>query len=87
KHDRSPEEKTFTIYKGVDGEWRWMSLSNWAVVDKEREVVSEGAYRDAIAYAHKSGDWGQLDLVHVDGTDVGEADMLFILNGGQEPAK
>jgi len=71
----SGEEKSFTI-------WRWMTLSNWSVVDKEREVVSEQAYKDAIAHAQKSSEWGQLDLVHVNGTDVGDCDQLFILKSG-----
>jgi hypothetical protein len=83
----TPSEKSFVSYKSADGTWRWMTLSNWAVVDKEREVVSEQAYRDGIAHAQKSGDWGELDLVHINGTDVGECDKLFILKGGHEPAK
>jgi hypothetical protein len=86
KIERGEDEKAFVSYKSADGAWRWLSLSNWAVVDKEAEVVSEQAYRDAIAYAQKSGDWGQLDEVHIDGTDVGDADTLFILKGGHEPA-
>ena len=78
---------TFTSYKSADGAWRWLSLSNWAVVDKESEIVSEQAYKDAIEHAQKSGDWGELDLVHVNGTDVGDCDTLFILKGGDSPAK
>ena len=81
------DEKSFTVYKSADGTWRWMTLSSWAVVDKEREVVSERAYQDAIAYAQKTGNWGQLDLVHVAGTDVGDCDTLFTVKGGDEPAK
>jgi hypothetical protein len=80
-------EKSFTVYKGAHDEWRWMSISSWAVVDKEAEVVSEQAYRDAIAYARKSGQWGELDLVHVDGTDVGDCDQLFILKREGIPSK
>ena len=80
------ERPGWTIYKAADGTWRWLTLSNWAVVDKESEVVSEQAYRDAIAHAQKTNDWGQLDLVHVSGTDVGDCDMLFIVKG-DEPAK
>jgi hypothetical protein len=72
-------EKSIVSYKSADGHWRWMTLSNWAVVDKEAEVVTEQAYRDAIAHAQKSGDWGQLDLVHVNGTDVGDCDTLFVV--------
>jgi hypothetical protein len=74
-------------YKGTDGTWRWMAISNWAVIDKEQELVSEGAYRDAIKYAQQTGDYGQLDLVHIEGTDRGDADMLFILKGGDGPPK
>jgi hypothetical protein len=81
------EKSVFTVYKSADGQWRWLSISNWAVVDKEAEVVSEQAYRDAIAHAQKTGNWGQLDLVHVRGTDVGDCDQLFVLKSGAEPAK
>jgi hypothetical protein len=83
----TPSEKSFTVYKSSAGDWRWLSISNWAVVDKEAEVVSEQAYKDAIAHAQKSAQWGELDLVHVDGTDVGDCDMMFVLKSGEEPAK
>lgn len=85
--DTPGEKSAWTIYKSATGEWRWLTLSNWSVVDKESEVVSEQAYRDAIAYAQETGEWGQLDLVHVNGTDVGDCDQLFILKGGDDPAK
>lgn len=81
------DEKSLTVYKSADGTWRWLTLSNWAVVDKEAEVVSEQAYKDAIAHAQETGKWGELDLVHVNGTDVGDCDMMFVLKGGDEPAK
>ena len=81
------EKSILTIYKSASGDWRWLSISSWAVVDKEAEVVSEQAYRDAIAHAEKSGKWGELDLVHVDGTDIGACDQLFVLKSGDEPAK
>lgn len=65
---------------------RWISVSNVAVEDKEKEIVSEKAYDDAIAYAQKNG-YGELDLVHVDGTDVGGCDMMarvdnMLIEGG-----
>ena len=76
-----------TVYKSADGSWRWLALCNWAVVDKEAEVVSGAAYRDGIAKAHTSGQWGELDLVHVDGTDAGDCDMLFTTSRNGEPPK
>lgn len=87
KVERMESDKAFISYKAADGKWRWLSISNWAVVDREAEVVSEQAYKDAIAHAQKSGQWGELDLVHVDGTDCGDCDMMFIVKSGDEPAK
>ena len=81
------EKAMWTVYKSATGEWRWAALCNWAVVDKEHEVVSEKAYQDAIAHAQRTGQWGELDLVHVGGTDVGECDMLFTTAKEGEPPK
>jgi hypothetical protein len=64
-----------SVYKSLDGTWRWLSVSNVAVEDKVGEVVSEKAYDDAIAYARANGAFGELDLVHVNGTDVGDCDL------------
>ncbi len=83
----TPSEKSIVSYKSADGDWRWIALCNWAVIDKEAELITERAYRDAIEYAQKSGDWGRLDLVHVDGTECGDPDMLFLVQQGQLPPK
>ena len=81
------EKAMWTVYKSADGTLRWLALCNWAVVDREAEVISEKAYQDGIAYAQKTGQWGELDLVHVRGSDVGDCDTLFIAKQGDEPAK
>ncbi len=83
----TPSEKGLTIYKSDDGTWRWITHSNWAIIDREIELISEQAYRDGIAYAQKSGSWGELDLVHVGGTDVGDCDTLFISKQGSHPPR
>lgn len=67
----------FTVYK--EGEtWRWRSVSSVAIMDKEDEVVSEKAYDDAIAWGRANG-FGELDLVHINGTDVGDCDTSIRL--------
>ncbi|HUT18330.1 MAG TPA: hypothetical protein VM366_04150 [Anaerolineae bacterium] len=81
------EGATWTVYKSATGAWRWLALCNWAVVDKEREVVSEQAYQDAIDHAQKTGQYGELDLVHVNGTDVGDCDWLFTTAKQEQPPK
>jgi len=67
------------IYKSGNV-WRWLSVSNVAVEDKEGEIVSEKAYDDAIAAAYADNAFGELDLVHVDGTDVGSCDLMVRLD-------
>lgn len=76
-----------TVYK-AGNKWRWLTVSNVAVEDREREIVSEKAYDDAIAYAYKNNDFGELDLVHVDGTDAGPGDLMLrlgkrLIEGGE----
>jgi hypothetical protein len=65
------------VYKADDGTQRWASVSNVAIKDKELEIVTEQAYDDAIEYAQKSLDFGEIDLVHVEGTDVGKCDLML----------
>jgi len=76
------EKSVLTVYKSVDGTTRWASISSMAVRDKEFETVSESAYDDAIKFARESGNFGELDLVHVAGTDVGDCD--FMLRSGNQ---
>ena len=72
-----PEPDRFLVYKAADGSARWASISNVAIKDKELEIVTEKAYDDAIEYARETGDFGEIDLVHVDGTDVGGCDLMM----------
>ena len=85
-HDERSDLKTkFISYKSGD-QWRWLSVSSTAVEDREYETVSEKAYDDAITHASLNG-YGDLDLVHVDGTEVGTCDLMSrlgqsLLEGG-----
>lgn len=74
---RHPAKSRFFIYKAADGVQRWASISSTAIKDKEFEIVTEKAYDDAIEHAHETGDFGELDLVHVDGTDIGKCDLMM----------
>lgn len=72
----SPGASKFISYKDASGAWRWLSISNVAIQDREGEIVSEKAYDDAIALARSKDAFGELDLVHVPHTDVGDADFM-----------
>jgi hypothetical protein len=74
----------FTVYKSsVDDAYRWLAITNVAIWDREDERLTDKAYDDAITYGHLNG-FGQLDLVHVDGTDVGDCDLMLRMGMGEE---
>jgi len=84
--ESTPTRNKFVAFKAADGRWRWISVSSVAIEDREGEVVSEKAYDDAIALADRDGR-GELDLVHLRGTDVGDCDTqvrlgMMLLEGG-----
>lgn len=70
------EPDRFSVYKQADGSYRWASVSSVAVKDKEFEIVTEEAQDDAIQHANDTGEFGALDLVHVDGLVVGKCDLM-----------
>lgn len=74
---RHPTKSRFFTYKAADGTQRWASISSMAIKDKEFEIVTEKAYDDAIEHARDTGNFGEIDLVHVDGTDVGQCDLMM----------
>lgn len=65
----------YRVYKAGE-QWRWLAISSTAILDREAEIVTEKAYDDAIAYAREHNDYGELDLVHVDGTEIGDCDLM-----------
>lgn len=74
---RHPQKSRFFTYKAADGTRRWVSISSVAIKDKEFEIVTEKAYDDAIEHARDTSNFGELDLVHVEGTDVGDCDLMM----------
>jgi hypothetical protein len=75
----SSTKSSFTVKRQSDGTYRWWSVSSVAIQDKEGETVSEKAYDDAIAYATEVADYGDLDLVHIKGTSIGQCDGMVRL--------
>jgi len=71
------EPDRFFVYKQDDGSYRWASISSVAVKDKEFEIVTEAAQDDAIQHAIDTGEFGEIDLVHANGTDVGDCDLMM----------
>ena len=78
-HGGEKPKSNFVSYKDANDIWRWLAVSNTAVLDKEKEIISEKAYDDAIQHARSTGEFGEIDLVHVLGTDVGDCDLMLRL--------
>jgi hypothetical protein len=69
----------YRVYQAGD-QWRWLAISSMAVRDREDEIVTRKAYDDAIAYAQENDAYGELDLVHIDGTEIGDCDLMVRLD-------
>jgi hypothetical protein len=77
-HMATVELGPLSVYKSGDT-WRWRAISSRAVLDKEAELVGLKAYTRAVERAMISGNWGELDQAHVDGTDVGKCTSFMPL--------
>jgi hypothetical protein len=75
-------ESKFITYKSGDT-YRWLAISNVAMWDREDERLTDKAYDDATLIGRQLG-YGELDLVHVDGTDVGDCDLMLRMGAGEE---
>lgn len=64
-----------TVFKNVEGKWRWAMLSSNAFEDRDGEVISQKALEEDVARADADGDYGPLRWWHVPGLDIGTCDF------------
>lgn len=70
-----------SVYKDARGDWRWLCVSSTAYEDRDREIVSTKALRDAVAYGDRTGDRGVLRWWHIPGFDIGDCDFQATTQG------
>jgi hypothetical protein len=70
-----------SVYKDAGGGWRWLCVSSTAYEDRDREIVSTKALRDAVTYGDSSGDRGVLRWWHIPGFDIGDCDFQATTQG------
>lgn len=72
----------FMVYKSSDG-YRWVAISSTAYLDRDKEIVSTKALKQAVARAEATGEYGPLRFWHVPGIDIGTTDYQALSNDGK----
>jgi len=80
----------FTVYKDDSGTDRWLAITTTAYEDKDREIISTNAIKEAVALGDKTGNRGPLLYWHVAGLPMGDCDFQaqagpggrFLIEGG-----
>jgi hypothetical protein len=88
--DLGLRQKGFTIYKDDSGRDRWLAITTTAYEDKDREIISRNAIKEAVALGDKTKERGPLLFWHVPGLVMGACDFQaqggpgdrFLIEGG-----
>lgn len=76
------KEQPFTVYKGVDGEWRWLARHTGKWVDREGEIVADHAHEEFVTRVQKGlVPMPELWTWHKKGTMHGQADFVWKAGG------
>jgi len=83
-------DRLFTTYKDWEGNDRWIAITTTAYEDKDREIISRNAIKEAVALGDKTKERGPLLFWHVPGLVMGECDFQaqggpgdrFLIEGG-----
>ncbi len=70
-----------TVFK-QKGRYRWIAISSTAYRDRDNEIVSTKALRDAVD-RNRGGELGPLRFWHVPGLDIGETDYQELSDDGK----
>jgi len=93
--DLGLRQKGFTIYKDDSGRDRWLAITTTAYEDKDREIISRNAIKEAVALGDKTKERGPLLYWHVPGLIMGNCDFQaqggpgdrFLIEGGTFTSK
>lgn len=75
----------FTVYKDKNDNYRWVTRSSNAYMDRDSEIVSQKALENDVDNSDKTGDYGPLRVWHImydqatnKGLDVGDCDFRMM---------
>lgn len=69
-----PANRGFKVYRDLEGDLRWLSLSSNAFEDLDKELFTTKALEEAIEHADKTGERGPLLIYHVPSAEIGQCD-------------
>lgn len=69
-----PANRGFKVYRDLEGDLRWLSLSSNAFEDLDKELFTTKALEEAIEHSDKTGERGPLLIYHVPSAEVGQCD-------------
>lgn len=72
---------SFKAFRGADGRWRWITATTNKFKDREGEIFTEEAHKEAVQYATISGDYPELRLWHTPGSCLGHGDFAEYVDG------
>jgi len=71
-----------TVFKSEKG-FRWIAISSTAYRDRDKEIVSTTALKNAVKRRARNADLGPLRFWHVPGMDIGTTDYQEITDDGK----
>jgi hypothetical protein len=71
------------LYTTKEGKLRWLAISSTAYRDRDDEIVSTKALREAVARAHSSKEFGPLRFWHTPGIELGTTDYMELSEDGK----
>lgn len=75
------KEAELVAFKAANGQWRWIASPTNKFEDKSKEVLTEAAHREYVAYVDATKDYPELWLWHTPGTRIGQADFVDYCDG------
>lgn len=72
----------FTVYKTAKG-YRWLAISSTAYRDRDGEIVSTKALKQAVENTTRRGNFGPLRFWHEPGLDIGTTDYQAVSDDGK----
>jgi len=79
----SKSSDAMMVYKSRDGKYRWVAISATAYRDRDKEIISTKALRDAVEKSAQTGNYGPLRFWHMPGVNIGTTDFQAVSDNGR----
>ena len=81
--NKKESSNNMMVYKSREGQYRWVAISATAFRDRDKEIISTKALRNAVEKSAESGNFGPLRFWHVPGMEIGSTDFQALSDNGR----